>query len=498
MTTELLVRKEPLPAHILESLNMTPTATCVELKAGDELYGLVCAHLVKSGTARSFTMSIGNSRGCCDSDDEDECNEEHEQSRVAKKEIGLGLFTFEYEGKSIHALHHTLGDVVGTNCGPALMKGLALIVDSSKAEGDADVVSISSADSSSSERDIDVITRFCNQLIATADATSDKTFSIYRWHVQYQYWRKVEVSKARSVESVVLPSELKAKIVDDIAEFASTSTKSWYTEHGVPYKRSYLLHGSPGAGKTSLIQALAGKFKRNVCFMSSLSHPEMNDDNLKSAVQRVPAKSILVLEDIDALFSNGRTKRDGDKSALTFSGVLNALDGVGASSGQIFIMTTNHREHLDPALIRNGRVDTHIEFSDATPEQMKMLFVQFYKGASDKLAAQFADGLCELLGEHTVSMAALQHYFTMMRRKPAEVAAVEVQKILDEAAAHGMKLAKKGEAGKHKAEEGKEEEKEEEKEEKEEEEEKGKAKKNKAKASGGGGGKEVHVHVHVD
>ena len=419
----------------------------------------------------------------------------------------------------------TIGEVVGTNCGPALMKSLVLVVDSSSCkhdassckhdasscEHDADVVSIDSESSNAEprERDVDVITRFCNKLIATADETSDKTFSIYRWHVQYQYWRKVEVAKARSVESVVLPAELKAKIVDDIAEFASSSTKSWYIEHGVPYKRSYLLHGSPGAGKTSLIQALAGKFKRNVCFMSSLSHPEMNDDNLKSAIQRVPAKSILVLEDIDALFSNGRSKRDGDKSALTFSGVLNALDGVGASSGQIFILTTNHRENLDPALIRNGRVDTHIEFSDATPEQMKMLFLQFYKGASDEQASKFSDGLCALLGEHTVSMAALQHYFTMMRRKPAEEAAVEVQKVLDEAAAHGMKLAKKAKISEEKSDKaggGDDGEEDKEEDDKEEEEEDPKGKKGKGKKDKGKGkaapaaanGKEVHVHVHVD
>ena len=107
MQRDLLIRTEPLPSSVLESLNVSKAATCVELTSGDELYGLVCNHLVKSSTARSFTMQIGNARpgcdGCCDSDDEDESQE---QSRVANKEIGLGVFSIEFDGKPIYALHH--------------------------------------------------------------------------------------------------------------------------------------------------------------------------------------------------------------------------------------------------------------------------------------------------------------------------------------------------------------------------------------------------------
>jgi len=202
----------------------------------------------------------------------------------------------------------------------------------------------------------------------------------------------------------------------------------------------------PGAGKTSLIQAMAGRYKRNLAILQP-SHPEMTDDSLKAAVQRVPHRSIIVLEDVDALFEAGRAKSSGNKSSLTFSGVLNALDGVGGCAGQIFVLTTNHRERLDPALIRNGRVDLHIEFTHAGYEQMKGLFLSFYKEASAQLADAFAKGLTELLGERKVSAAQLQHYFIMMRKESAEAASAGFGKVLEEAEAHGQLGAEKEKAG---------------------------------------------------
>jgi chaperone BCS1 len=74
---------------------------------------------------------------------------------------------------------------------------------------------------------------------------------------------------------------------------------------------------------------------------------------------------------------------------MTFSGLLNALDGIGNPDGQIFVLTTNFRDNLDSALIRNGRVDLHIEFTHATPEQMETIFSQFYPAESRDLALKF-------------------------------------------------------------------------------------------------------------
>ena len=102
------------------------------------------------------------------------------------------------------------------------------------------------------------------------------------------------------------------------------------------------------------------------------------------------------------------------QSSVTFSGFLNALDGVASGEERIVFMTTNHVGKLDPALIRPGRVDLSQLVDDASSSQAKQLFSQFYADVDD------VDTLAEEL-EHLVSnamhanryisMAALQGLF---------------------------------------------------------------------------------------
>ena len=67
--------------------------------------------------------------------------------------------------------------------------------------------------------------------------------------------------------------------------------------------------------------------------------------------RRLPSNTILVLEDIDVLFEC-RKKNDENKSAISFSGLLNCLDGIAHSDKQIIIMTTNCKMVLNKALTR--------------------------------------------------------------------------------------------------------------------------------------------------
>ena len=183
--------------------------------------------------------------------------------------------------------------------------------------------------------------------------------------------------RRRPFDSVVLEEGLSNKILKDVQEFQEART--WYLDRGIPYRRGYLLHGPPGTGKTSFVQALAGKLDFNIA-MLSLSQRGLTDDLLNHLLLNVPARTIVLLEDADAAFSNRRQRDDDGYSGanVTYSGLLNALDGVASAEERVIFMTTNHIERLDDALIRPGRVDMTVHLGNATEWQMAQLWDRFY------------------------------------------------------------------------------------------------------------------------
>ena len=70
---------------------------------------------------------------------------------------------------------------------------------------------------------------------------------------------------------------------------------------GVPYRRGYLLFGPPGTGKTSFVQAISGALRLNLCYLN-LSSGEISDDVLNRLLSEAPERSIILLEDVDAMF----------------------------------------------------------------------------------------------------------------------------------------------------------------------------------------------------
>ncbi|KAF2488015.1 BCS1 N terminal-domain-containing protein [Neohortaea acidophila] len=218
--------------------------------------------------------------------------------------------------------------------------------------------------------------------------------------------------RRRPFDSVVLEEGMSEKILADVQEFLHART--WYLDRGIPYRRGYLLHGPPGTGKTSFVQALAGKLDFNIA-MLSLSQRGLTDDLLNHLLLNVPPKTVVLLEDADAAFSN-RKQRDSEGYSganVTYSGLLNALDGVASAEERVIFMTTNHIDRLDDALIRPGRIDMTVYLGNATEGQMAQLWDRFYaqhdvdgRGKQRFLAnAQAAD----LIGN--VSTAALQGLF---------------------------------------------------------------------------------------
>ncbi|KAK0662791.1 Mitochondrial chaperone BCS1 [Lasiodiplodia hormozganensis] len=183
--------------------------------------------------------------------------------------------------------------------------------------------------------------------------------------------------RKRPLESVVLEEGVKERLVQDLQEFIQK--REWYFDRGIPYRRGYLLYGPPGTGKSSVIEALAGHLNFNIA-MLNLSQRGMTDDRLQFMLTKVPPRTLVLLEDADAAWVNRKqANEDGYSGAsVTFSGLLNALDGVASAEERILFLTTNHVERLDEALIRPGRVDVTVRIGEATGWQIKQLLERFY------------------------------------------------------------------------------------------------------------------------
>ncbi|GAB3766501.1 hypothetical protein GCM10028796_25840 [Ramlibacter monticola] len=195
-------------------------------------------------------------------------------------------------------------------------------------------------------------------------------YTVDRWGDE---WRLADSKPRRSLDSVVLEDGVARLLHDDIHEFFGR--REWYAGMGIPWRRGYLLYGPPGTGKTSVAMALAGELRLKLCTLS-LTNPKLTDNVLASLLQETPPRSLILIEDIDAFFV-ARDKQDS-RIQFSFSGLLNALDGVGAQEGRIVVLTTNHRERLDPALIRPGRIDLAIELGNATRSQLQSLIGRFF------------------------------------------------------------------------------------------------------------------------
>ncbi|WP_328856873.1 AAA family ATPase [Williamsia herbipolensis] len=190
-------------------------------------------------------------------------------------------------------------------------------------------------------------------------------------HVHSRWGWDRSQAPLRSLASVVLDRGIKESVSADMGRFLGS--ESDYVERGLPWHRGYLLHGPPGTGKTSLIKGLAAEHGLDIYYLSVSSM--RNDDDLIDRVHDVRPRSVVLLEDIDS--ATAATDRS-DESGVTTSGLLNVLDGMFTPHGMIGVLTTNHRDRLDPAILRPGRIDVQLELGPATTWQVRQLFRAFY------------------------------------------------------------------------------------------------------------------------
>jgi chaperone BCS1 len=223
------------------------------------------------------------------------------------------------------------------------------------------------------------------------------------------YWRRQTIRKDSFIP--VLSNNQFDKIINDIEQFKEN--ENWYKERGINYKRGMLFYGPPGNGKTTAILSIAQRFKKDL-YILNLSDKDISEKGFLQLVSSVPNNAFLCIEDIDATNSSAKrvqeehhptlvddikidwnshsTQRQLLKTArfskpdnitkenpkVSLSTMLNTFDGLFTPQGLVYFMTTNHIDKLDDALIRRGRIDLKIEFTNTDENQANTLFDKYF------------------------------------------------------------------------------------------------------------------------
>ncbi|XP_059642585.1 AAA-ATPase At3g28580-like [Cornus florida] len=221
----------------------------------------------------------------------------------------------------------------------------------------------------------------------------------YKYSIHKQsMWSHIVFEHPATFETMAMEPEKKQEIVEDLLTFSQS--KDFYSRIGKAWKRGYLLYGPPGTGKSTMIAAMANLLSYDL-YDLELTAVKDNTE-LRKLLIETTSKSIIVIEDIDcSLDLTGQRKKKVEKSSdddeneeakkkeiarkevreeigsskVTLSGLLNFIDGIWSACGgeRIVVFTTNYVEKLDPALIRRGRMDKHIELSYCSFEGFKVL-----------------------------------------------------------------------------------------------------------------------------
>ncbi|KAK9232720.1 hypothetical protein WN943_022968 [Citrus x changshan-huyou] len=277
-----------------------------------------------------------------------------------------------------------------------------------------------------------VLNLYLPHVLEKAKAIKEENHMVKLHTVEYGCWdaNDMVLKHPMNFNTLALDSELKKAIMEDLDNVMNG--KEYYTRVGKAWKRGYLLYGPPGTGKSSLIAAMANHLKFDT-YDLDLTDVQSNSD-LRSLLLSMPSRSMLVIEDIDCSITlENRDSKDqaghnqGDNK-VTLSGLLNFIDGLWSccSEGRIIIFTTNHKEKLDPALLRPGRMDMHIHMSYCTASVFEQLAFNYLGISHHHLFEQIE----EMLMKVNVTPAEVAGELMKSKCKYAEISLQGIVKFL--------------------------------------------------------------------
>jgi len=232
---------------------------------------------------------------------------------------------------------------------------------------------------------------------------------------KYGEWILYSSIPKRSIDSIYIDEKIKDKLISDINQFISSEDE--YEQWGIPYKRTYMLAGIPGSGKTSIIKAICNKIGYSMNMLSL--QKEFDNNSLMTAFKELSKKSVLLIEDIDCIFEQRKTT--SENPMISFSSLINMLDGVLYKHGIIIFITTNHQEKLDSALMRLGRMDMILQMNYPREQDIQKLFYDINQkhGTADQIAKMYTKFYEKIKGKN-MSMAGIVNFLFQHRMKCLE------------------------------------------------------------------------------